>query len=188
MFTFFVNTQGKRSSPWQLYSRKRLERSLHAIFPFVGQLRSLSPNPAICDLFYIHQKSRLCPVSRVDGEDLELDLSIVLLFVSHAVQQANMQDRALIDVCDATPCITSSSDLCHQRLLCRLPACQKQPLLPEKKRKRERVVSSSQTLYFVYTIDHVMKLLLQKGQNIDPFLQAFLSSTVEPTKRKPLPK
>lgn len=28
----------------------------------------------------------------------------------------------------------------------------------------------------------------EKGQNIDPFLQAFLSSTVEPTKRKPLPK
>lgn len=31
-------------------------------------------------------------------------------------------------------------------------------------------------------------LALQKGQNLDPFLQAFLSSTVEPTKRKPLPK
>ncbi|KAJ7386263.1 Sorting nexin-14 [Desmophyllum pertusum] len=28
----------------------------------------------------------------------------------------------------------------------------------------------------------------EKGQNIDTFLQAFLSSTVEPTKRKPLPK
>lgn len=28
----------------------------------------------------------------------------------------------------------------------------------------------------------------EKGQNLDPFLQAFLSSTVEPTKRKPLPK
>ncbi|XP_044174101.1 sorting nexin-14-like isoform X1 [Acropora millepora] len=28
----------------------------------------------------------------------------------------------------------------------------------------------------------------EKGQNIDSFLQAFLSSTVEPTKRKPLPK
>ncbi|KAK2571577.1 Sorting nexin-14 [Acropora cervicornis] len=28
----------------------------------------------------------------------------------------------------------------------------------------------------------------KKGQNIDLFLQAFLSSTVEPTKRKPLPK
>lgn len=27
-----------------------------------------------------------------------------------------------------------------------------------------------------------------KGQNLDSFLQAFLSSTVEPTKRKPLPK
>ncbi|CAH3036963.1 unnamed protein product [Porites lobata] len=28
----------------------------------------------------------------------------------------------------------------------------------------------------------------EKGQNLDSFLQAFLSSTVEPTKRKPLPK
>ncbi|CAH3137132.1 unnamed protein product [Pocillopora meandrina] len=28
----------------------------------------------------------------------------------------------------------------------------------------------------------------EKGQNLDPFLQSFLSSTVEPTKRKPLPK
>ncbi|RMX46311.1 hypothetical protein pdam_00000565 [Pocillopora damicornis] len=28
----------------------------------------------------------------------------------------------------------------------------------------------------------------EKGQNLDPFLQSFLSSTIEPTKRKPLPK
>lgn len=116
IFTFFVNTQGKRSNPWQLYSRKRLDRSLRVIFPFFGQLWSLFRNPAIDVLFYIHQKSRFCLVSRVGGEDLD------------------------------TRCITSSSELRHQHLLCRLPACLKQPLIPEQKKKGENVVSSSYNL------------------------------------------
>lgn len=52
----------------------------------------------------------------------------------------------------------------------------------------ERLVNDFTYSYSILVNFTLCLLALQKGQNLDPFLQAFLSSTVEPTKRKPLPK